>query len=239
MATEVDHYVVLGLPSYEEGAKLSDKDITTAYKSKALELHPDKSPHDPNAHVNFQNLKESYQVLKDEKERKKFDALLRVESEKIRCRFRKDPKRKKRMDDLEERELKGRDGCTLVLCAPINRRRWPKRALVKPHLTDRVLKVLRKRSMNDLFEIFGVVEDVRISEKTKVSAVVVMASNNATVAAIGSDLGYVSNPLTIKKIPKRKLTSQGSATRPAFRQNLLIETNYVALIFFKNQALLI
>ncbi|GAA0164925.1 chaperone [Lithospermum erythrorhizon] len=198
MATEVDHYVVLGLPSCEEGAKLSDKDITTAYKSKGLELHPDKSPHDPNAHVNFQNLKESYQVLKDEKERKKFDALLRVESEKIRCRFRKDPKRKKRMDDLEERERS--------------------KSRKEEEEEEEEDKIISRKVKEEIAAIISAI----ISEKTKVSAVVVMASNNATVAAIGSDLGYVSNPLTIKKIPKRKLTSQGSATRPAFRQNLLM-----------------
>lgn len=38
---EVDHYAILGLPSDEEGTKLSDKD-SKDYRSKALELHPDK-----------------------------------------------------------------------------------------------------------------------------------------------------------------------------------------------------
>lgn len=44
---------------------------------KALELHPDKRPHDPHTHANFQSLKLSYEMLKDDKARKMFDDLLR------------------------------------------------------------------------------------------------------------------------------------------------------------------
>ncbi|CAK9186017.1 unnamed protein product [Ilex paraguariensis] len=60
MDIEVDHYAVLGLPSGEEGFKLSEKEISKAYRLKALELHPDKRPDDPNADANFQKLKTSY-----------------------------------------------------------------------------------------------------------------------------------------------------------------------------------
>ena len=44
MDVEVDHCVILGLPSGEEGAKLSADDIRKGYRSKALEKHPDKRP---------------------------------------------------------------------------------------------------------------------------------------------------------------------------------------------------
>ncbi|KAH0996367.1 hypothetical protein GBA52_020231 [Prunus armeniaca] len=37
---------------------------------KALELHPDKRPHDPHTHANFQSLKLSYEMLEDDKARK-------------------------------------------------------------------------------------------------------------------------------------------------------------------------
>ncbi|KAM7479469.1 hypothetical protein LguiA_027682 [Lonicera macranthoides] len=104
MEVEVDHYAILGLPSGEEGAKLSDKDISKAYRSKALELHPDKRLDDPNAHENFQKLKTSYEILKDEKARKLFDDLLRVKREKVQRRSQQDSKRRKMMSDLEERE---------------------------------------------------------------------------------------------------------------------------------------
>lgn len=104
MDIEIDHYSVLGLPSGEEGAKLSEKEISKAYKWKALELHPDKRLDDPNAHANFQKLKSSYEILKDEKARKLFDDLLRVKREKQRRELQSDGKRRKMVSDLEERE---------------------------------------------------------------------------------------------------------------------------------------
>ncbi|XP_012833708.1 PREDICTED: dnaJ homolog subfamily C member 17 [Erythranthe guttata] len=104
MDVEIDHYNVLGLPSGEEGAKLSDQEITKGYRSKARELHPDKRPDDPQANANFVKLQTSYEVLKDEKARKLFDDLLRVKREKLVRQGQHDSKRRKMMSDLEERE---------------------------------------------------------------------------------------------------------------------------------------
>ncbi|KAL0560999.1 hypothetical protein IC582_001417 [Cucumis melo] len=101
---DVDHYAILGLPSGEQGAKLTEKEISKAYRAKALELHPDKRPDDPNAHANFQTLKSSYEILKDEKARKLFDDLLRVKREQHRRQSERDSKRQKMMTDLEARE---------------------------------------------------------------------------------------------------------------------------------------
>lgn len=100
----MDHYIVLGLPSGEEALKLSEKEISKAYKLKALDLHPDKRPDDPDAHEKFQRLKTSYEVLKDEKARKLFDDLLRIQREKQQKKSQVDSKRRKMMSDLEERE---------------------------------------------------------------------------------------------------------------------------------------
>ena len=70
MDIEVDYYAALDLPSGEEGAKLSEIDISKAYRKRAFELYPDKKPDDPiNAHFNFQKLKASYDIFKDEKKR--------------------------------------------------------------------------------------------------------------------------------------------------------------------------
>ncbi|KAL3845810.1 hypothetical protein ACJIZ3_003213 [Penstemon smallii] len=104
MDVDVDHYVFLGLPSGEEGSRLSEQEINKAYRSKARELHPDKRPDDPNAHVNFVKLRTSYEVLKNEKARKLFDDLLRVKREKLQRQGQQDSKRRKMMSDLEERE---------------------------------------------------------------------------------------------------------------------------------------
>ncbi|XP_065862672.1 uncharacterized protein [Euphorbia lathyris] len=104
MDIDADHYNVLGLPSGEEGAKFTEKEISKAYKQKALELHPDKRPDDPNAHVNFQRLKSSYEILKDDKARKLYDDLLRVKRERYVRASQKDSKRQRMVSDLEERE---------------------------------------------------------------------------------------------------------------------------------------
>ncbi|CAJ2630910.1 unnamed protein product [Trifolium pratense] len=108
MDATVDHYTVLGLPSGEEGANLTDKDINKAYKFKALELHPDKRPDDPNAASNFQQLRTSYDILKDQKARKLFDDFLRVKRDNQRRQAHRDSqrdgKRRKLVSDLERRE---------------------------------------------------------------------------------------------------------------------------------------
>ncbi|GJX62063.1 DnaJ homolog subfamily C member 17 [Tanacetum coccineum] len=62
----IDHYTVLGLPTGDKGLNLSSKDIKKAYKLKALELHPDKKPNNPNAVADFQKHQASFDILKDE-----------------------------------------------------------------------------------------------------------------------------------------------------------------------------
>lgn len=103
---EVDHYLVLGLNSGEEASNLTEKEISKAYRKKALELHPDKHPNDPNAPARFQKLQFSYEILKDPKAKKEFDDLLRVRREKKVRNDQFDAKRRRMMSDLEEREKK-------------------------------------------------------------------------------------------------------------------------------------
>ncbi|KAJ4830775.1 hypothetical protein Tsubulata_028655 [Turnera subulata] len=72
----VDHYLVLGLPSGEEGARLTEREITRAYKLKALVLHPDKRPGDPNAHADFLKILASYETLVNPVSQRRFDESL-------------------------------------------------------------------------------------------------------------------------------------------------------------------
>ncbi|KAF6135686.1 hypothetical protein GIB67_028257, partial [Kingdonia uniflora] len=104
MEIEIDHYQVLGLPSGEEGEKLTIEEIGKAYKAKALKSHPDKRRNDPKAPAEFQRIKSSYDILNDEKARKLFDDLLRAKFERQQRRTQTDSKRQKMMSDLERRE---------------------------------------------------------------------------------------------------------------------------------------
>ncbi|XP_020094934.1 pre-mRNA-splicing factor cwf23-like [Ananas comosus] len=84
MAEFVDHYSVLGLPSGEEGAKLTLGEIKKAFRAQSLSRHPDKRPADPAATADFQRLLASYDALRHPSTRRLLDARLR-----LRCRRRK------------------------------------------------------------------------------------------------------------------------------------------------------
>eukprot|EP00051_Salpingoeca_urceolata_P018424 m.258373 g.258373 ORF g.258373 m.258373 type:complete len:823 (+) comp19190_c0_seq1:1143-3611(+) len=63
-----DYYVVLGV---ERSA--TTREIRRAFKKLALQKHPDKNPHDPNAHNVFVGINTAFEVLKDPELRKKYD----------------------------------------------------------------------------------------------------------------------------------------------------------------------
>ncbi|KAJ4846082.1 hypothetical protein Tsubulata_016718 [Turnera subulata] len=101
----LDHYRVLGLPSGEEGAILTEREISRAYKLKALGLHPDKRPDDPHAQADFQNLRSSYETLMDPVARRRFDDSLRrlkkkMEAEQTRKFMKRQDGLKRRSDAL-------------------------------------------------------------------------------------------------------------------------------------------
>ncbi|KAL3843338.1 hypothetical protein ACJIZ3_000741 [Penstemon smallii] len=248
---DVDHYVFLGLPSGEEGARLSEQEINKAYRSKARELHPDKRPDDPNAHANFVKLQTSYEVLKNEKARKLFDDLLQMKREKLQRQGQQDSKRRKMMSDLEERERSAfsvdpttiarqeeeriyrklkeeiariRTMCTNKTAAGTTPSKRDTSEKEKGNVLDKakVLKVSWEKigedytaqRLREIFEKFGVVEDVVIkSTKKKGSALVVMASKDAAVTATGNVLGDLSNPLLVLPLLPTSSPSVFSAER--------------------------
>ncbi|XVF45575.1 hypothetical protein PTKIN_Ptkin02bG0217200 [Pterospermum kingtungense] len=240
---EVDHYSVLGLPSGEEGANLTPKEITKAYREKARDLHPDKRKDDPNAHENFIKLKNSYEILIDEKARKLFDDLLRVKREQQHRFAQQDSKRRKMMSDLEDRERAFFDPDPSVKAKEEEERiaRKLKEEIARIRAMhankgasagtgsgsglnqekvgregnigggvgldkEKVLKVSWEKigedytaeKLRELFSRFGEVEDVVVkSSKKKGSALVVMATKEAAVAATGSVSGSLINPLLV------------------------------------------
>lgn len=109
---EIDHYEVLRLPSGEEGARLTLDQIDKAYKGQSRVRHPDKRPDDPSATADFQRLRASYDVLRDEAARRAFDARLRARRDRALRDSARDTKRRKLAADLDEREraAAARDG---------------------------------------------------------------------------------------------------------------------------------
>ncbi|KAL6146757.1 hypothetical protein ACLB2K_057434 [Fragaria x ananassa] len=107
----LDHYEVLGLPTGKEGIKLSEKQITKAYKiRKALQLHPDKRPNDPNANAEFQKLYSSYELLiMDPKARKRFDASVVTLGNKPSKPKRESPKPKREFPEPKRESPKPED----------------------------------------------------------------------------------------------------------------------------------
>jgi len=65
-----DYYKVLGV---ERGA--SEKEIKSAYRKLAQQLHPDKNPGDKRSEDKFKEVNEAYEVLGDPQKRAKYDRL--------------------------------------------------------------------------------------------------------------------------------------------------------------------
>ncbi|XP_027366498.1 dnaJ homolog subfamily C member 17 [Abrus precatorius] len=272
MDVEIDHYTVLGLPSGEEGANLTEKDINKAYKSKALELHPDKRPDDPNAASNFQQLRTSYDILKDPKARKLFDDLLRVKRDRELRQSHRDGKRRKMVSDLEQRErdatapdpsVKEREEEARIarqLKEEIARIRAMHAKKSPPPPSDakkesaaataatagggsvdqeKVLKVSWEKvgedysadMLRELFSKFGEVEDVVIKgSKKRGSALVVMATKDGAVAATGSVIGHLANPLLVLPLKPAMAadSSTASKTVETERMSNLVGAGYQA-----------
>lgn len=65
---EKDYYGTLGVPS-----DASQKQITTAYRGLARQLHPDANPDDPTAEERFKEVTAAYEVIGDPERRAEYD----------------------------------------------------------------------------------------------------------------------------------------------------------------------
>ncbi|KAI3843788.1 hypothetical protein MKX03_017985 [Papaver bracteatum] len=215
MAMDIDHYLVLGLPSGEQGAKLTDAEISKAYKTKSLELHPNKCPDDPNATSNFLQIQSSYETLKDKVERQRFDKNIKdeIERKKLDERLRAqrqhqssqcDSIKRKAMTDLHERERAAFDE---EKYNKVMKESTEKIVRNEMQALDRKKKIKVKcfveysaERLKELFGKFGVVEYV-----VKWSALQDMASiyDAAAVAAVKVVQGDFSDLLLVRRLPTK------------------------------------
>ncbi|GFY89837.1 DNAJ heat shock N-terminal domain-containing protein [Actinidia rufa] len=211
MDVQVDHYIILGLPSGAERAQISEKEITKAYRKKALELHPDKRPDDRNAHSDILQLNASYEILKDEKRQQMMSDLEKREhtafAPDLAAKTQEEEEIISRQLKEEIARIRAMQANKVASAIPTQR----KEATVGGNGLDKekMLKVSWEKigdgysaqRLRELFEKFGAVEDVVIKSSKKTlkrgSALVEMASKDAAVAATRTVRGDLTNPLLV------------------------------------------
>ncbi|EDQ92785.1 uncharacterized protein MONBRDRAFT_21911 [Monosiga brevicollis MX1] len=67
-SSQQDFYQLLGI-----ARDASTRELRRAFKKLALEKHPDKNPHNPQAHVEFVAINQAFEVLKDPETRRIYD----------------------------------------------------------------------------------------------------------------------------------------------------------------------
>ena len=82
----------------------TDQDVKTAYRKKALKVHPDKNPDNPEAAKLFHQLSEAFKVLSDPTAKGAYDKGLKAKQERELRDRKLDAKQKKLKDELEARE---------------------------------------------------------------------------------------------------------------------------------------
>ncbi|VDC07924.1 unnamed protein product [Peniophora sp. CBMAI 1063] len=96
---EGNAYELLGV-----AAEATDGEIKTAYRQRSLKVHPDRNRGNPDAAAKFHELNQAYELLLDPLRRMALDARLRTAAAK-KARFQQyDNKRKRMIEELEERE---------------------------------------------------------------------------------------------------------------------------------------
>ncbi|OAD70743.1 hypothetical protein PHYBLDRAFT_64177 [Phycomyces blakesleeanus NRRL 1555(-)] len=190
---EVDYYDLLGIQITS-----TEKEITKAYRVKALAVHPDKNP-SPDAGMS--PYIEAYEVLKDVQAKAAYDKLYRARLDRKKKQMEMDSKRRKAQEELESRENAAKRTKTDLSEAEAQYKKelarlreegakrrqedWKTEEVVPemPETTelDCALKIKWKRkkhafteeSIKELLNTIGKVDTIAFSEKKKGSALVV------------------------------------------------------------------
>lgn len=100
-------YITLGFePTVTDVLKLTERDITRAYRRAALRHHPDKNPGDAQAVQRFEKVFLAYETLRSDEKRNKYDQAIKA-ARALQERWGKMDRERVRMKmELEEREKK-------------------------------------------------------------------------------------------------------------------------------------
>ena len=229
----------------------SIKEITSAFRRKALTCHPDKFPNDKEKHELFLTIKEALGILTDEKAREKYDAdrkQKKIHQERL---SKMDDKRKKFKEDLERNERNATQMPTSAVNratadqfkAEIERLRREGNRLVDEELEKLhtiVENDMKKMSINhvkivikfypntktytedELKEIFGKYGDISTIVNMPSNQQALIEFNNDHISQfIENEKGLEGRPLASVKIKKQKKTKTDSST--VNRQNEVVD----------------
>lgn len=205
----------------------SDKEITRAYKKKALQHHPDKNPDDPHASETFQKISKAYEILSDPAAKAAYDKWVRAKQASLRRTQELSGKRKKFKEELElQEQLSAQENeymreANRNMEAEIVRLRtegqeWIKkqeellRAEFQNTDEDPTLKAQWKAAKTDVnnggysrdvlmkqFGRYGELLDVVVSKKKNGRALVVFQNAACASQALLVEKGLTENPLTL------------------------------------------
>ncbi|KAJ1912500.1 hypothetical protein H4219_005578 [Mycoemilia scoparia] len=109
---EMNHYEILGLISSTttttispDSLEISQKEITKAYRIKALKYHPDKNPENQEAiSAIFHQIKEAHDTLTDPIKKSEYDEKIKAQVQKQKKMRQMNSERQRMRHDLEENE---------------------------------------------------------------------------------------------------------------------------------------
>ena len=205
----------------------SDKEITKAYKKKALQHHPDKNPDDPHASETFQKISKAYEILSDPAAKAAYDKWVRAKQASLRRTQELSGKRKRFKEELELKEQSSAQESEYMREAKRNMeaeiarlrtegREWIKRqeemlrAEFENKEEDPTLKAQWKAVKTDSnnggysrdilmkqFGKYGKLLDVVVSKKKNGRALIVFEKAPCASQALLVEKGLATNPLTL------------------------------------------
>ena len=212
--TQLDLYELFGVSE-----TASTQEITSAFRKKAIQCHPDKFPNDEEKKELFLKIKKAVEILTDEQARKAYDGTRKQKIQQQERISKMDDKRKKFKQDLERNEQKASK--TTTTTAPVVDKSRADRFKAE---VERLRREGSRLVDEELEKIHQIIEE---ESKQKVASnhlnVIIKflpntsAYSDQELRSIFDKYGYIST--IINKYPKRALIEFNSDHVSSFIEN--------------------